>query len=112
MKRLFGVGREQAAAGTSIRITNPWHAVSIVCGALGCPAAKQLSGLRHLSPQAPKLPLAECDQAARCRCVYRHHNDRRAGPRRSLERGSPLRGGSFYPGEERRSTGGRRTNDG
>jgi hypothetical protein len=96
---------------TTIRITNPWHAVSVQASGNACPVCKQITGIRFLSAEAPKLPLADCLHAAACRCVYRHHDDRRAGPRRALERGSPLRGGSLYPGEERRAHGGRRRTD-
>jgi hypothetical protein len=48
---------------TRIRITNPWHAVSVVCGRHGCPPAQRLAQERFLSGQAPKLPLAHRKKA-------------------------------------------------
>jgi hypothetical protein len=67
----------------------PWHAVSIVSRITTCEAALQRRGQRYLSREAPRLPLPECDRSQGCRCVYRHHADRRAGPRRSSESGGP-----------------------
>ena len=96
---------------TNIRISNPWHAVSVQCSAPACAASRDVQKSRFLATEAPKLPLVSCSNPLGCKCVYRHHDDRRAGPRRTIERGSPLRGGSFYPGEERRGTGGRRRTD-
>ena len=43
-----------------------------------CPAIKSLEGKRFLEREAPALPLAGCT-AARCDCVYAHHDDRRTG---------------------------------
>ncbi len=114
-KRPFGPGGPRNAGysgeSTNIRISNPWHAVSVQCGSQACLAAKQTTGVRYLSAQAPRLPLADCASPAACRCVYRHHDDRRAGARRALESGSSLRSASRYPGEERRARGGRRRTD-
>lgn len=98
--------------GTRIRITNPWHAVSIECGRQGCPPAQRVAGQRFLSGQAPKLPLVGCTNPLGCRCVYKHHDDRRAGPRRLLDDGTSLRTNPAYLGEERRNSRGRRTTDG
>ena len=64
-----------------------YHAVSVVSGANACAAAKQLKNVRVLSADAPRLPLATCDCPATCACTYRHHDDRRAGPRRARELG-------------------------
>ena len=47
-----------------------------------------------------------------CRCVYKHHDDRRAGPRRLLDDGTTLRTSVSYIGEERRGARGRRATDG
>lgn len=112
--RLFGGkpgARSGIGAGTSIRISNPWHAVSIQAGGGACPAARALGNVRYLSAEAPNLPLKACSDPAGCRCTYRHHDDRRGEPRRAIERGSPLRGGSLFPGNERRHGGGRRRTD-
>jgi hypothetical protein len=64
-----------------------FHAVSVVCGQNACATAKQLRNIRVLSVDAPRLPLATCDSPDTCRCTYRHHDDRRAGPRRAKELG-------------------------
>jgi hypothetical protein len=85
----------------------PFHAVSIVPGEHSCDSARRLSGQRFLSPEAPKLPLSTCD-AQECHCHYRHHADRRAGPRRSNDffmRTTP------WQGQERRISRGRRKDD-
>ena len=64
-----------------------YHAVSVLSGPNACAAAKQLKNVRALSAEAPRLPLADCDRPGACRCTYRHHDDRRAGPRRAKELG-------------------------
>ena len=113
--KLFGTRKpvvDPAATGTRIRITNPWHAVSVESGRQGCPAAQAVSGARFLSGQAPKLPLTGCTNPLGCRCVYKHHDDRRAGPRRLLDNGTSLRSSAAYLGEERRQARGRRATDG
>ncbi|MFO1455514.1 MAG: hypothetical protein U1F18_04650 [Steroidobacteraceae bacterium] len=102
---------DPAQTGTRIRITNPWHAVSVECGRQGCPPAQRLAGQRFLSGQAPKLPLVSCANPQGCRCVYKHHDDRRAGPRRLLEDVRTLRSNASYLGEERRARRGRRATD-
>jgi hypothetical protein len=60
-----------------------FHAVSVVAGANACAQAKALKGIRLLSPEAPRLPIVGCTNPAGCTCKYQHHDDRRAGPRRS-----------------------------
>jgi hypothetical protein len=87
---------------------NPWNAVSIVCTSASCAAAQALKGRRFLSAAAPRLPLSDCTSADACRCVYRKHPDRRAGPRREAEI-SALRRSS--PNPERRRSRGRRSTD-
>jgi hypothetical protein len=64
-----------------------FHCVSVVAGPLGCAAAKALKDQRLLSIEAPRLPLATCDHPDGCQCIYRHHDDRRRGPRRAMDRG-------------------------
>lgn len=114
--RFFGPRKppsDPAATGARIRITNPWHAVSVECDRHGCPQAQRLAGQRFLSGQAPQLPLVSCSNPQGCRCVYRHHDDRRAGPRRLLDdTRSTLRSSPAYIGEERRASRGRRATDG
>jgi hypothetical protein len=57
---------------------SPHRAVGIVPGLVCCKAAANLKGRRHLSGEAPKLPLPECD-AKSCGCKYAHYKDRRDG---------------------------------
>ncbi len=97
---------------TRIRITNPWHAVSVDCARQGCLPAQQVSGQRFLSGQAPKLPLVSCSNPMGCRCVYKHHDDRRGGPRRIIDNGTSLRSSAPFIGNERRNSRGRRASDG
>ena len=53
-------------------------AVSVYSPSDCCQAANTLQGKHFLSNEAPLLPLEGCT-AAKCRCVYRHHADRRSG---------------------------------
>lgn len=86
----------------------PWHAVSIVARGAACEQAIALRDRRFLSKEAPRLPLPECPFGNRCKCLYRHHGDRRAGPRRSAD-ASGLR--RTRTTDERRAGRGRRAND-
>lgn len=90
------------------RIANErWHAVSVVGGAVPCPAATELRTKRFLPQEAPRLPVLNCGWPMKCACVYRHYADRRATPRRASERGQPWR--TVVP--ERRHVHGRRVDD-
>jgi hypothetical protein len=84
-----------------------WHAVTIVAAPGACQAALACKGKRHLSSEAPRLPLAECD-AARCNCKYRHFADRRSSPRRAEEKGGPT---AARVAVNRRAKRGRRATD-
>jgi hypothetical protein len=89
-----------------------WHGVSIAGGPLACPAAEGLRHKRFLSDEAPSLPVPECSSPWRCKCIYRHHSDRRA----TLRRRETDRSRSPSPrvGKERREKlgkRGRRTGD-
>lgn len=86
----------------------PWHAVSIVSPIECCGAADAAKSHRYLSNEAPRLPLPDCGQPWKCRCVYRHHADRRATPRRASDR-SGLR--TPRPFDEHRSAYPRRGDD-
>jgi hypothetical protein len=88
--------------------TGAWHAVHIAAGPNACEAVLALGKQRFLSRQAPKLPLAECTKTATCQCAYRHHKDRRSGPRRWSDQGG---GNRPRPEGERREKRGRRTDD-
>ena len=85
-----------------------WHAVSIITPTSTCEAAAALRNHRFLSKDAPRLPLAGCSSPETCRCIYRHHADRRGKPRRSMDRGEPPKSGADA---ERRGKRGRRSDD-
>jgi hypothetical protein len=85
-----------------------YHCVSIMGGQDACAAVKELALQRLLSADAPRLPLATCDRPDACDCRFRHHDDRRAGPRRSGESGR-IRATQTYT--ERRDRRGRRDSD-
>ena|SRR5580765_5589681 len=85
-----------------------YHCVSIIGGLNGCAAVKALALQRVLSADAPRLPLKTCDHPETCKCKFRHHDDRRAGPRRAAEDGRAIR--PWESGERRRRRG-RRDSD-
>jgi hypothetical protein len=85
-----------------------YHCVSVAAGLHACSAAKSVAGMRMLSTAAPRLPLADCDSPATCRCTYHHHDDRRAGSRRAAERGELADPWAYT---NRRRSGGRRATD-
>jgi hypothetical protein len=68
-----------------IRI-EPWSAVRLVTQGESCSRATATASQRLLAREAPALPLKGCTRAAVCNCMYRHYNDRRAGPRRDEDR--------------------------
>ncbi|HEY2417273.1 MAG TPA: hypothetical protein VGH84_05095 [Steroidobacteraceae bacterium] len=122
-KILFLLGRRLGTAQTRhlnnsqhIHVANPWHAVSIVTARPSCPVCGQYKHVRFLAKEAPPLPLRGCPDPKACQTVYKHYPDRRAGPRRALERRA------FQPmnptvvirnvAENRRSSNGRRSTDG
>jgi len=80
--------------GEHVRLSNPWHAVSIVPGTSCCSGVRDLAGRRYLSSEKPpSLPLKGCPMVA-CTCRYRHHEDRRAkspATTRPPGAGAPLR---------------------
>ena len=86
-----------------------FRGVEVVAARDACPAARALHGLRLLTGDAPRrLPLEDCDRPSACRCVYRHFDVRRAGPRRENEHAKiPL----AHVGLERRQWRGRRDSD-
>lgn len=86
-----------------------YRGVEVVAPGDACPAARALHGLRLLTAEAPsRLPLRDCDRPGTCRCVYRHFDDRRQGPRRENEHAQiPL----AHLGPERRRWRGRRDSD-
>ena len=86
-----------------------WHAVTVVPCESSCAAATLCRNTRYLASQAPRLPLPKCPHPEACPCTYRHHEDRRAGPRRSADAGGIAHGGKPTP--NRRRTRGRRATD-
>jgi hypothetical protein len=95
-----------AMAATTPRLR--YHCVSVVPGAQSCAAAKSFAGQRLMSADAPRLPLATCQTPGQCQCTYRHHDDRRAGPRRADERGDLA---DPWSATDRRHFSGRRATD-
>lgn len=89
---------------------NPWKAVEIVPDYRGCAASKSLKGQRYLCDEAPTLPLPGCT-SPKCNCRYKHFSDRRTGPRRADELGIHVHMTEHHS-RERRSTRGRRRDDG
>ena len=90
----------KAAPAQRPRIVNNYHAVSIKPGPRCCQTAKNMSGVRFLSPEAPRLPLPTCDVAT-CECRYLHHEDRRSDDRRAAD-GGPIKPGPQFSGPDRR----------
>ncbi|MDY6946346.1 MAG: hypothetical protein SXG53_11550 [Pseudomonadota bacterium] len=101
---LFGAKKAVARPATQ---ANPYHAVSVLPGTDACQAAYRFSGQRFLSRQAPRLPLPSCD-AKTCTCRFKHHKDRRSGPRRNSDVGMVT---AAFSGNERRVARGRRATD-
>jgi len=85
-----------------------YRCVEVVAPVSGCNAARSLQSQRLLSADAPRLPLATCDQPSDCKCIYRHFNDRRQGPRRDKVHATLPRA---HAGTERRRRLGRRDAD-
>ena len=85
-----------------------YHCVTVVPGNTSCAAAQGIYGQRLLSADAPRLPLANCETPGECKCTYRHHDDRRAGPRRAVDREEIA---DPYSATARRRAYGRRSTD-
>jgi hypothetical protein len=113
---LARLGRKEPAATVVTerpRVTNPYHAVSIIPGSEACDAVKACVGVRFLSKEAPRLPVPGCDRSD-CRCHYAHHDDRRSLIRRIGDGRGASPNNTPYKGPERRllSSAGRRGRDG
>ncbi len=62
-----------------------YRAVTVHPASPCCKAVRRMGKQRFLIADPPLLPLPDCD-LARCRCQYRHHQDRRRGDdRRTLQ---------------------------
>jgi hypothetical protein len=91
------------------RASSHWHAVAIKPKGQCCDAVEARRTTRFLSGDAPRLPLPECSTSDTCTCVYKHHADRRAQPRRLDEKDGLRR--SVKVEQERRQTHDRRKTD-
>ena len=91
------------------KMSSKWHAVTIVLQGTSCSAAALCRNQRFLSAQVPALPMRDCDRAANCPCKFKHHDDRRAGVRRTDDVRHDLR--SEFIESNRRAVRGRRTVD-
>jgi len=85
-----------------------YHCVEVIAPVSACEAARSLNGIRVLSAEAPLLPLKTCDRSVECKCIYRHFDDRRQGPRRENEHSTVT---VARKGMERRKQRGRRETD-
>lgn len=94
-------GEQEArmAGEQSLRIFNPYHAVSIAPCLMACDQVRPYMGKRYLSREAPPLPVPGCTNR-QCRCRYQHHDDRRSDERRL--RNDHAAGLPSYVGPERR----------
>ena len=101
--------KSSASHAPPARASNHWHAVAIKPKGQCCEAVQARRSARFLSKEAPRLPLPDCSTSDTCTCVYKHHADRRAQPRRQDERDGLRRSGSVE--QERRLTGDRRKTD-
>ena len=105
-----GINRSKiSASATPLRPPSPWHAVAIKPKGECCDAVQTCRTRRFLSKDAPRLPLTECSTSDTCACVYKHHADRRAPPRRHEERDGLRR--STKVAQERRLSRDRRNID-
>ena len=86
-----------------------FHAVTIVSGPTACAQARAVKDVRLLSLEAPRLPLVGCTNPEGCQCRFQHHDDRRAGPRRSGLRSA--KHGLVAKQDSRRRLPGRRDSD-
>lgn len=109
--KMSGINKTKASASRApaARASSHWHAVAIKPKGQCCDAVQAHRHARFLPSDAPRLPLKECNTSDTCTCVYKHHADRRALPRRQDERDGLRRGGKVE--QERRLTRDRRGTD-
>lgn len=108
--RQSGTGRRSVDSAARDAATR-YHAVSIKTTSKSCAAAKDLLGRRFLSPEAPRLPLPDCD-APECKCRFVHHKDRRGDKdRRSPFSPAGFGGGTGNYEKEKRARNDRRDNE-
>lgn len=108
LRRRRPARRQEAPQRASVAKDTGYHSVSIKFSETACDAARAMSGRRFLSSAAPRLPLPDCD-AAECRCLFVHHDDRRSGKdRRSPFAPAGMAGGTGSFQKERRERSDRR----
>jgi hypothetical protein len=78
-----------------------YPAIAVVSPVDCCAAARELSGRRLLTAEAPRLPLADCTQPSQCKCRFRKFTDRRDGDDDRRQLGSEARS-IWYAGPQRR----------
>ena len=110
-EKTSGTNRSKSLAkrAVAVRTSSQWHAVAIKAKGESCDAVQARRATRFLSSDAPRLPLAECSTSDTCTCVYKHHADRRAQPRRQDEKDGLRRSGKVA--QERRVRHDRRNTD-
>ncbi len=88
-------------------IRSKYYGVSVKTnGKYMCEAAFYLEGTRFLANEAPSLPLHGCAHTRKCRCVYKHFDDRRTSVRRESDDGLPIKD---HPNSVRQGVGRRAT---
>jgi len=92
---------------TVTQIEHIFHGVEVIPGEGCCAAAREISGKRLLSTDAPRLPLDDCDRLNVCQCRYRHFSDRRTEIRRDADAGMH----KHLHQDDRRDGAGRRITD-
>jgi hypothetical protein len=109
--KISGIGKTKSSLSQAppARASSHWHAVAIKPKGQCCDAVQAHRTARFLSSDAPRLPLPECSTSDTCTCVYKHHSDRRAQPRRQGEKDGLRRSGKVVL--ERRLTSDRRKTD-
>lgn len=99
---------DKAPKPVAKKVMQTFHAVSIQPGRLCCHEARALQGQRFLSREAPPLPLKNCT-CDNCTCLYQHHDDRRAGPRRARDMGVAIDGWTEVDQRSQQGRGRRKT---
>lgn len=96
----------------SVLATSPSHRSAEIVGCSNaCERARELSGIRFLMSDVPRLPLPGCT-VARCRCTYAHHTDRRnTAEERRAQFSVQTKHYAIAIGEERRRRYGRRAGE-
>ena len=105
--KIFGKKTDKFRASQRSKDHSSFHGVDIVPGLLACNGVQRFCLNRYLADEAPALPVAGCENATECRCIYKHYADRRTERRRDSDYGLPARGWQ----NDRRCNGRRRAAD-